>query len=403
MADVLDAIQELRGAGAETMQIDGVRVGVSHRGHRQPRRPDGRRPADHRPVRVRRHRLAAEHGDGDEHPRRRGDSGRPAGAGSVDDRPVRAGASWTRCDRSTTPQYASPDDRRTDATVLARRAPAPPRSRRRSPHGHARRPPLHRPARVGAGAGHRAATATVVRVGITDHAQDALGDIVFVQLPEVGDEVGAGDPDRRGGVDQVGVRRLRAGRRCRGGRQRRRWPTRRRRSTPTPTAPAGWSRSPSPATAGDPIGRAARRRRLPGAGRRVLTGPADRAAGRGEITMIAAGHPASPARRTPRHPRFRDPGRPVDPRVRPAGSMTHGPPRPAAADPRRTVRSVVRRPPAARSEARGGPLAPEETQRALHSMWPREPRGQSLLRAVRLGPRPGAGRRVDQRDPQGRR
>ena len=30
----------------------------------------------------------------------------------------------------------------------------------------------------------------VVRVGITDYAQDALGDIVFVQLPEVGDEVG---------------------------------------------------------------------------------------------------------------------------------------------------------------------------------------------------------------------
>jgi uncharacterized protein YlxW (UPF0749 family) len=27
--DVLDAIEELRGAGAETMQIDGVRVGVS--------------------------------------------------------------------------------------------------------------------------------------------------------------------------------------------------------------------------------------------------------------------------------------------------------------------------------------------------------------------------------------
>jgi glycine cleavage system H protein len=35
---------------------------------------------------------------------------------------------------------------------------------------------------------------TVVRVGITDHAQDALGDIVFVQLPEVGDEVGPGSP-----------------------------------------------------------------------------------------------------------------------------------------------------------------------------------------------------------------
>ena len=36
--------------------------------------------------------------------------------------------------------------------------------------------------------------ATVVRVGITDHAQDALGDIVFVQLPDVGDEVGPGTP-----------------------------------------------------------------------------------------------------------------------------------------------------------------------------------------------------------------
>ena len=34
---------------------------------------------------------------------------------------------------------------------------------------------------------------TVVRVGITDHAQDALGDIVFVQLPEVGTEVSPGN------------------------------------------------------------------------------------------------------------------------------------------------------------------------------------------------------------------
>jgi len=31
-----------------------------------------------------------------------------------------------------------------------------------------------------------------VRVGITDYAQDALGDIVFVDLPAVGDEVTAG-------------------------------------------------------------------------------------------------------------------------------------------------------------------------------------------------------------------
>src|SRR5436190_7405546 len=38
------------------------------------------------------------------------------------------------------------------------------------------------------------AEATVVRVGITDHAQDALGDIVYVQLPSVGDEVIPGEP-----------------------------------------------------------------------------------------------------------------------------------------------------------------------------------------------------------------
>ena len=29
-------------------------------------------------------------------------------------------------------------------------------------------------------------------VGITDHAQESLGDLVFVELPEVGDEVEAG-------------------------------------------------------------------------------------------------------------------------------------------------------------------------------------------------------------------
>ncbi|MDQ4038373.1 MAG: glycine cleavage system protein GcvH [Actinomycetota bacterium] len=34
----------------------------------------------------------------------------------------------------------------------------------------------------------------VARIGITDFAQDALGDIVFVQLPAEGDEVTAGEP-----------------------------------------------------------------------------------------------------------------------------------------------------------------------------------------------------------------
>jgi glycine cleavage system H protein len=32
-----------------------------------------------------------------------------------------------------------------------------------------------------------------VKIGITDYAQDALGDVVFVQLPEPGAKVGAGE------------------------------------------------------------------------------------------------------------------------------------------------------------------------------------------------------------------
>lgn len=35
--------------------------------------------------------------------------------------------------------------------------------------------------------------ADTVRVGITDYAQGALGDVVFVQLPDVGAELSAGD------------------------------------------------------------------------------------------------------------------------------------------------------------------------------------------------------------------
>jgi glycine cleavage system H protein len=33
----------------------------------------------------------------------------------------------------------------------------------------------------------------VVTVGITEHAQDAMGDLVYVELPEVGQVVAAGD------------------------------------------------------------------------------------------------------------------------------------------------------------------------------------------------------------------
>jgi len=33
-----------------------------------------------------------------------------------------------------------------------------------------------------------------IRVGISDFAQDALGDVVFVDLPEVGRDMGSGEP-----------------------------------------------------------------------------------------------------------------------------------------------------------------------------------------------------------------
>lgn len=33
----------------------------------------------------------------------------------------------------------------------------------------------------------------IVTVGISEHAQDALGDVVFVELPELGQEVAAGE------------------------------------------------------------------------------------------------------------------------------------------------------------------------------------------------------------------
>ena len=40
-----------------------------------------------------------------------------------------------------------------------------------------------------------------VTVGITEHAQDALGDVVFVELPEVGDELA--NEDKFGVVESV--------------------------------------------------------------------------------------------------------------------------------------------------------------------------------------------------------
>ena len=58
----------------------------------------------------------------------------------------------------------------------------------------------------------------MVRVGITDHAQQQLGDVVLVELPTVGDTVAVGDAVRHGRVHEVGVGDLPAGRRARSSR-----------------------------------------------------------------------------------------------------------------------------------------------------------------------------------------
>ena len=83
-----------------------------------------------------------------------------------------------------------------------------------------------------------------VRVGITDYAQSALGDVVFVQLPDVGTEVTAGEsfgevestksvsdlyaPVTRKSLPSTVI-----------------WRATRSWSTPIPTAKAGWSTSRS--------------------------------------------------------------------------------------------------------------------------------------------------------------
>ena len=78
-----------------------------------------------------------------------------------------------------------------------------------------------------------------VRIGITSFAQDALGDVVYVSLPAVGDTVTRGRRLRRGRVDQVGQRPLRPARRRGDGGQRGPRRARPSWSTPTPTARAG--------------------------------------------------------------------------------------------------------------------------------------------------------------------
>jgi len=54
---------------------------------------------------------------------------------------------------------------------------------------------MHVPAELRYSSDHEwvAVTGTKARVGITEYAQDALGDVVYVQVPDLGASVSAGD------------------------------------------------------------------------------------------------------------------------------------------------------------------------------------------------------------------
>ena len=72
------------------------------------------------------------------------------------------------------------------------------------------KPEVHVVARMGA---HRSRLERVT-IGITDHAQAALGDLVYLELPAVGRKLAAGRSLRRRRVGQGRLGRLRADRRA---------------------------------------------------------------------------------------------------------------------------------------------------------------------------------------------
>ena len=183
---MLDAVQELRDAGAEAIQIGDVRVvadtwfadtddghrGRGHRGAPALRHHGHRRRATPWPAAmeipggVTGHRAPARGGDTDD---------------QIEDE--------VAIDALLTLDRASVRSPRTHRHPLSGCAPHDPNPRSdMSDLEYPAGPALHRRARVGA-----RATATSVRVGITSFAQEALGDVVYVSLPAVGDAVVAGD------------------------------------------------------------------------------------------------------------------------------------------------------------------------------------------------------------------
>ena len=260
----------------EQLQTDGSapagRAGGRPRPARRARHPGrhgrragaGRPDHHHRPGRRDRRRDAAGRAPGAARRRRRGDAGRrrpgggehgvrrhrrrrrgrrhPASSAPYDAarhrRPV--DASRPPCGSpaasSTTSPPTAPGSRSTPRTrcwstrcgcpkrlsTLARPSPPPPvtrgRTRRPRPNpGRDLMAEFEYPTQLRYTAEHEWVGAVrrrpaVVRVGITAYAQDALGDIVFVQLPEPGRGRRGGAVLRRGGVDQERQRGVRAGR-----------------------------------------------------------------------------------------------------------------------------------------------------------------------------------------------
>ena len=83
-------------------------------------------------------------------------------------------------------------------------------------------------------------------LGITWYAQDQLGEVVFFDPPEVGTAITKDSPYAEVESVKAVSRRDRAGLAARSSRSTRRSRTPPSRSTTTPTARAGWSRSSSP-------------------------------------------------------------------------------------------------------------------------------------------------------------
>ena len=83
-------------------------------------------------------------------------------------------------------------------------------------------------------------------VGISEHAQSQLGDVVFAETPPVGKTLKAGDAGRRGRERQGGERRFRPGVGRSASRSIRTWKRRRASSTRTRSAAAGCFASSSP-------------------------------------------------------------------------------------------------------------------------------------------------------------